>query len=416
MRDKAQSSALPLTSSAIPHNNKAALIVAGLFLVMAVTIASSFDTLGVFLLPLSKQFGWSRTQVSLIATVLQLSSAVAMPLVGLIIDRVDAKRVMFCGVIALGLALLAASRANSLAEMLAVYVVIGLANAASSIVPGALIISRWFDGRRGTAMGIVFSGFAVGEMIGNLTAGNVVPRYGWRAGYVVLAIVTLAILVPVVLFMIQSSPDKPTEEVSRLQPATVIRSPRGYLSAVLMIAGAYFVYGVVMSVPIVHGVPYLIGLGYCPSMASTLWGIMLGASLFGRGLAGALVDRIGARVTMVVSFAAIAVMIVLLLYAAHVWVLVVFMAGLALLGFGPPLITPLLQGEILGLERFGVLNGIINSVGSLGYAVGPLLAGRAFDLSGNYTTSIKAAAAAALLGIVFTICVKSPRALQAAMA
>ena len=109
-------------------------------------------------------------------------------------------------------------------------------------------------------------------------------------------------------------------------------------------------------------------------------------------------------------------MIVLLLYAAHVWVLVVFMAGLALLGFGPPLITPLLQGEILGLERFGVLNGIINSVGSLGYAVGPLLAGRAFDLSGSYTTSIKAAAAAALLGIVFTICVKSPRALQAAMA
>ena len=66
------------------HNHRAALIVAGLFIVMAVTIASSFDTLGVFLLPLSKQFGWSRTQVSLIATALQLSSAAAMPLVGLI--------------------------------------------------------------------------------------------------------------------------------------------------------------------------------------------------------------------------------------------------------------------------------------------------------------------------------------------
>ena len=176
MRDKAQSSALPLTSSAIPHNNKAALIVAGLFLVMAVTIASSFDTLGVFLLPLSKQFGWSRTPGdSPIATVLQLSSVVAMPLVGSITDSVDAKRVMFCGVIALGLVLLAASRDPRWRRCSRSYVVIGLANAASSIVPGALIISRWFDGRRGTAMGIVFSGFAVGEMIGNLTAGNVVP-------------------------------------------------------------------------------------------------------------------------------------------------------------------------------------------------------------------------------------------------
>lgn len=181
-----------MTSPVISYDRKAGLVVVGLFTVMAVTIASSFDTLGVFLLPLSKQFGWNRTQVSLIATLLQLSSAAAMPLIGLIIDRVDAKRVMLCGVVALGSALLAASRANSLAQLLAAYTVIGLANAASSIVPGALIISRWFDQRRGTAMGIVFSGFAVGEMIGNLTAGNVVPRYGWRAGYVVLAIVTLA--------------------------------------------------------------------------------------------------------------------------------------------------------------------------------------------------------------------------------
>ena len=398
------------------HNNKAALIVVGLFIVMAVTIASSFDTLGVFLLPLSKQFGWSRTQVSLIATALQLSSGAAMPLVGLIIDRVDAKRVMFCGVIVLGFALLAASRANSLPQMLAVYAAIGLANAASTIVPGALIISRWFDARRGTAMGIVFSGFAVGEMLGNLTAGNVVPRYGWRAGYVVLAILTLAILVPVVLLMIDSSPEKSAEQPSRLAPATEIPHARIYLRAFLMIAGAYFVYAVVMSVPIVHGVPYLIGLGYRPNVASTLWGIMLGASFFGRGLSGVLVDRIGARVAMVVSFAAIALTLVLLLYAAHVWVLVAFMAGLALLGFGPPLITPVLQGQVLGLERFGVLNGIINSAGSLGYAAGPLLAGRAFDLTGSYTTSIKAAAVTALLGIVLTMLVKSPRVLQPAVA
>jgi len=392
------------------HNNKAALIVVGLFIVMAVTIASSFDTLGVFLLPLSKQFGWSRTQVSLIATALQLSSAAAMPLVGLIIDRVDAKRVMFCGVIVLGFALLAASRANSLPQMLAAYAVIGLANAASSIVPGALIISRWFDARRGTAMGIVFSGFAVGEMIGNLTAGNVVPRYGWRAGYVVLAILTLAILVPVVLFMIDGSPEKSAEQPSRLAPAAEIPRARIYLRAFLMIAGVYFVYAVVMSVPIVHGVPYLIGLGYRPNVASTLWGIMLGASFFGRSLTGVLVDRIGARVAMVVSFAAIALTLVLLLYAAHVWVLVIFMAGLALLGFGPPLITPVLQGQVLGLERFGVLNGIINSAGSLGCAVGPLVAGRAFDLTGSYQTPIKAAAATALLGIVLTALVRSRRA------
>ena len=219
------------------HNHRAALIVAGLFIVMAVTIASSFDTLGVFLLPLSKQFGWSRTQVSLIATALQLSSAAAMPLVGLIIDRVDAKRVMMCGVIALGFALLAASRANSLPQMLAAYAVIGLASAASSIVPGALIISRWFDARRGTAMGIVFSGFAVGEMLGNLTAGNVVPRYGWRAGYVVLAIVTLAILVPVVLLMIHSSPEKPSAQASQVEGATEIRRGRVRVRAFLKIAG-----------------------------------------------------------------------------------------------------------------------------------------------------------------------------------
>lgn len=175
-------------------------------------------------------------------------------------------------------------------------------------------------------------------------------------------------------------------------------------------------YSVVMSVPLVHGVPYLVGLGYRPARASTLWGMMLGASLFGRGLVGAMVDRIGARVAMAVSFAAIAVTLLLLLYAAHLWALALFMAGLALLGFGPPLIVPLLQGELLGLERFGMLNGIINSVGSLGYAVGPLIAGRVFDLSGSYSPSIKAAAAIALLGVVLSALAKSPRTPQPALA
>jgi MFS family permease len=392
------------------------MVVAGLFIVMAVTIASSFDTLGVFLLPLSRQFGWSRTQVSLIATALQLASGVAMPLTGLIVDRVDAKRVMLCGAIVLGLALLAASRINSLAQMLAAYTVIGVANAAGSIVPGSLIISRWFEERRGTAMGIVFSGFAAGEMIGNLVAGNVVARHGWRAGYVVLAIVTLAVLVPVISLMIDSGPEKRVEATSRVEAA--VQAPRApsYVMAFLMIAGAYFVYAVVMSVPIIHGVPYLIGLGYRPAAASTLWGVMLGASFFGRGLTGLLVDRIGARIAMVVSFAAIALTIVLLLYAAQVWVLVAFMAGLALLGFGPPLITPVLQGQVLGLERFGVLNGIINSAGSVGYAVGPLIAGWAFDLTGSYTTALKVAATTALLGIVLTIFIRGPRTLQPALA
>jgi MFS family permease len=392
------------------------MVVAGLFIVMAVTIASSFDTLGVFLLPLSKQFGWSRTQVSLIATVLPLSSAVAMPLTGLIVDRVDAKRVMFCGVILLGLALLAASRANSLAHMLAIYTMIGIANAASSIVPGSLIISRWFDERRGTAMGTVFSGFAVGEMIGNLLAGNVVARYGWRAGYIALAIVTLAVLVPVVSLMISSGPENQVPATSRIEPAPEIRRAGSYVVAFVMIAGTYFVYAVAMSVPIIHGVPYLIGLGYHPEAAARLWGVMLGASFFGRGLTGLLVDRIGARIAMIVSFAAIALTILLLLYAAHVWVLVGFMAGLAPLGFGPPLITPVLQGQVLGLERFGLLNGIINSIGSVGYAVGPIVAGRAFDLTGSYATAIKVAAATALLGIVLTMLIRSPRALQPALA
>ena len=86
-------------------------------------------------------------------------------------------------------------------------------------------------------MGIVFSGFAVGEMLGNLTAGNVVPRYGWRAGYVVLAIVTLAILVPVVLLMIHSSPEKPSAQASQVEGATEIRRGRVRVRAFLRSPG-----------------------------------------------------------------------------------------------------------------------------------------------------------------------------------
>jgi MFS family permease len=300
--------------------------------------------------------------------------------------------------------------------MLAIYTVIGIANAASSIVPGSLIISRWFDERRGTAMGTVFSGFAVGEMIGNLLAGNVVARDGWRAGYVSLAIVTLAVLGAGGIVDDKQRPRKPgpgniaNRTRAGDQTPRVLR--RGFCDDrryVLCIRGSNE-----RSDHPRRALPNRLGIS--PRSGGEAVGHNVGSVVFRARFNRAAGGRIGARIAMVVSFAAIALTILLLLYAAHVWVLVGFMAGLALLGFGPPLITPVLQSQVLGLERFGLLNGIINSIGSVGYAVGPIVAGRAFDLTGSYATAIKVAAATALLGIVLTMLIRSPRALQPALA
>src|SRR5207244_7534000 len=124
---------------------------------------------------------------------------VLSPVVGMLVDRLGPRRVMLGGACLLGGACALSSQIGSLWSL---YVVTGVLAAAGSCavswIPSGALIAQWFATRRGSMMGLAFSGMGAGVLVIGPLAQWLIVGYGWRAAYLVLGLGTLVVLVPLI--------------------------------------------------------------------------------------------------------------------------------------------------------------------------------------------------------------------------
>ena len=125
-----------------------------------------------------------------------------------------------------------------------------------------------------------------------------------------------------------------------------------------------------------------------------------GVSMFGRFLMGTANDRIGGKRSLVICFIMLICGLVLLQVASEAWMLFLFAAvyGCALGGFFT-VMSPTVA-ELFGIGSHGELFGIAVFIGTLGGSIGPLLAGRIFDVTGSYQAVFLVLTGLAMLGLV----------------
>ncbi len=389
------------------------LLVASLFVTLAIVWGVGYDIIGVFFHPLHKDYGWSRTQLSLLATSLSISYGVSMPLIGWLLDRVDARVVIGFGAATVGVALASASRADSLPMLLGSYFLLGAGTAAASIMPAALVISNWFGERRGTALGFATAGVPVGEWTMTLVASSAIVLSGWRTAYLVLTLPLFVIVVPLVWFTVRTrahsdaAPKTVAEAANALAGFEVAEAIR--TRAFWMVTLQWFFYTAGTAIMVVHGVPYLEGIGYSQTSAAKVWGAALGSTVIGRPLMGIIADRIGCRIALFLNCFGAALAMLLLIGASHIVLFVMFFFLFGMLLAGPVITIPMLQAETLGLKRFGALSGLTNLGFSLGLGIGPIIGGRVFDLTGSYSSAFAAGAVSLCLAGVATLLCTAPK-------
>ena len=160
------------------------------------------DTYTVFLLPLEREFGWTRSQLTGVYAIYLLVNAFTAPMVGLLFDRVGPRWVYGAGVACLGTAFFLAQQLSSLWQFyLFVGVLIGFAVSLNGMVPGSALLARWYRTRLSTAIGIAFSAVGVGTVVFVPLTQLLVTHYDWRFAYRTLGI-ALLVFVPLVLFAI----------------------------------------------------------------------------------------------------------------------------------------------------------------------------------------------------------------------
>src|SRR5580765_5559840 len=175
----------------------------------------------VFLKPITAEFGIGRGMFSTALTLHATLAALSCPLIGWLVDRWGARRVMIPGLLvyALATASYALIQASPLAVTYLIFAVTGIVGGVGTPIPYAAVLTQWFDRQRGLALGIGIAGVGLGVALVPQLAAFLIAAFGWRTAYLGLAIAILVIaLVPVAIFL-------------REPPEATARSPDGAVTA-----------------------------------------------------------------------------------------------------------------------------------------------------------------------------------------
>src|SRR5262245_49761528 len=204
-RDSLRARHLPLVTDPSPappsappdrDGSRRWIVLGAVWVTLAVTFGLFFS-FPVFLVPLFEEFGWSRGATAAAFSISSIVQGLLSPVVGVLVDRVGPRRVILSGTAVLGGSCLLSSRIDSLWSL---YLVVGGLAAAGACavgwVPSGMLIARWFADRRGTMMGIAFSGMGTGILVIGPLAQWLIERHGWRGAYLALGVGTIALLGP----------------------------------------------------------------------------------------------------------------------------------------------------------------------------------------------------------------------------
>lgn len=380
------------------------IIVASLFVTLLLVFGSGYNTGSVFVPPLIKYFGWSRTKVSGLQSLLAVSAGISGPLMGRLLDRVEARRVMVAGTAISAFAWLLASRANSYPVLLIAYLMMGVGLSAATLLPASLIVANWFGAKRGLAMGMTFAGSSFGGAVMAPIASYAIAWGGsWRVGYGLLAIPMLVIVIPMILLVIRTRPDDAAaQNISVADAAAAL--PGFELSEAVrtrsfwMLCIAQFLYATLAAGVGLHFIPYMIGLGYKAEFAASLLSVVFLFTTAGKLILGTASDRISPRVALMVNFTGAAIGMVLIFGARSPLMVYPFIAMFGLTLGAPLVLIPLLTAECLGLKRFGAIAGVAGVFNTAGAFVGPMMLGKIFDTTGSYSTAFQICFVLSILG------------------
>lgn len=352
-------------------------------------------TFSVFVKPLASEFGWGREAISNGFAIAAVTLGLVSPALGRWLDRLGPRLIILpCMTIYVcaftSLALLHAG----IWQFYLTCFVLGLVGNGAAHLAYSRSISTWFDHRLGTALAFVMVGAGLGAMILPLVAQFIIGRSGWRAAYASLGGLALLLGLPFSWRYIRERGTSDRSKVpSVVHPGTTWQ--QGLRSfAFWIITAILFVSSISMNGAIAHLSALLSDRGITPRDAALCASVLGASSLFGRIVTGRLLDRFfGPRVALVINIIT-ALGIFLLAHASSFAVGGVAAALIGIGAGGEAAITPYLLTRYFGLRAFSTLYGLTWTFYAAAGAIGPVILGRAFDLTGSYAALLAVLAAA----------------------
>lgn len=398
-------------------------IVAGTFALSFVSVGIGFYGQTVFLDALIHEKGWSKASVSGGSTLFFMTSGMAGVLVGRAVDRWGSRRMLAAGALCMATALLWLGRIDRPHELYFVYALLAVSFAMSAAIPLTNLINRWFVAQRSRAMSLSQTGVSVGGLVLMPLATTFIAVHGIRSATTGLALLVLAVTLPVILLILRDDPGahglppdggRPARSraIRTLSPATE-RSWRARdavrTSAFVLLAASFGSILLCQTGVAVHHL-HLLRQHMDTSAAAFGAATIPVGSIVGRLVAGRFADQFDKRRVAATLFTIQALAIAALSTSAHPIPLLLASVAFGLTIGAVFMMQGLLVAEIFGLPSYGTVFGAVSLITGIGGGLGPLTVGLLSESAGGYPGALRTLLLIAPLSAIAVLCVRPPQA------
>ena len=379
---------------------------------------------GVYIKPMEGEFGWSRGALSGAAAISLLILGAAGPFWGRFADKWGPRRVIGIALAILGIGTVGSAFVQHLWQVYVTTSLMALGAGGVSLTTGSTVIARWFEGRRGLAIGLAGGAMSAGQLVVIPLAAALTVALGWRESFLWLAAGLFLLVVPFGLALLRNDPEErglspygatgpkrtaseiaAAQKVERVGFAEAARVPQFWLLMATFFVCGYTSNGMVLT----HFMPHALEHNFTEMQASAALGVMGAMNVLGTVGSGWICDRFGRRGPLAFYYFVRGLSLLFLLYvwsvpSLHLWAAIF---GLNYISTVPP--TTTLTANIFGRFSVGELLGWIFFSHQVGSALGAALAGWIFEWTGGYGPAFVSAAIVAIIGGALSLMIREER-------
>ena len=369
------------------------IVIAGTF-AMSISSGINFHGFGNLFLPLSNEFGWSRTRISTIFSLARLENGILGPIDGFLIDRFGPRAVILVGVPIMGIGYILLSQINGFLSFSLVYILGVTIGAGTLHVPIQTAVANWFNKKRGLAFGIMWSGVGIGGMIVPLYGWGI-QLLGWRDTSILIGFIVIIIGIPCGLVMrhnpykygqypdglkvTENGSDKKDSIVNHFSPKEALLSSSFWLLSLSTGLRILVTSGVGL-----HLVPYFVDLGIDPVTAAAFAGSVGVISIPGRFGASTIGDYINKKYILMISMLMLSISVFFLSFVDSTSGVIIALTLYSISQGGSAVVPNALMADYFGTKNYGTIMGFRSIVVTFGVILGPIISGATFDNYGSY--------------------------------
>ncbi|AXN40153.1 MFS transporter [Peribacillus butanolivorans] len=408
------------------HYSWIILIITFFSIIVAGIVRSSS---GVFIVPFENEFGWDRSVISLAFAISLFLYGLSGPFMAALIEVLGLKKMMVFAMSTLLAGVFLTFFMEHEWQLILIWgIIIGLGSGLFLTVLSPYVANRWFEKRRGLAVGILTASTATGQLVLLPVLAIIIENYSWRWAIGLIMVLSLIMLAIILLFM-KNNPkevgilpyglEEESQEANLVQKKNpIVMAFQSLIEAVRvkefwLLAGSFFICGLSTSGLIgTHFISYCISFGLPVVTAASLLSFMGIFDLIGTTVSGWLSDRFDNRWLLFWYYGLRGASLVLLPFALQegsIILLIIFSVfyGLDWIATVPPTIS--ISRQVFGIEKSGIVYGWIFASHQAGAAAAAYGGGLIFKIFSSYTWAFFLAGIFCVLGSLFVILIKKQK-------